>query len=388
MKVLIYAWNIYDESLSELQIKPNGGSIAIKNICEYIGRKCELYLFIGQQKMSSKRLGSINIVDTTRFPDYIDDSLDENECKLRTMCSAFVHVVKDLQPDFVNLHGNGDLARMCVLKCIEMDQPYAFTEHLYIGLKKKLPESDKTIGWEKQIFNIPNIKITAVGTMMKHNILRDYPAVKETNIEVILNGTDFTYQIQDSELRVQYGLMGKKILLCVGSIVKRKNQIQLVHAFEHIEDKKRKELAIIFCGADRMNGKLEDEIKRLHLERSLIYVGTIPNSEMRKYYSIADGYILPSLEEGLSLTMLEALVFGLPVIMFDDTSGASDLADENVTQYIYGKEDQDVANAIERWIDKDWDKNYIRKFAEYFTMERVAQDYLDYYEKRLNEKYQ
>ena len=93
MRVLIYAWNIYDESLSELQVKPNGGSIAIKNICEYIGRKCDLYLFLGQQKMPAKKLGNINIVDTTCYPDYINDGLDENECKLRTMCNAFTNVV-------------------------------------------------------------------------------------------------------------------------------------------------------------------------------------------------------------------------------------------------------------------------------------------------------
>ena len=289
-----------------------------------------------------------------------------------------------MQPDFVNLHGNGDLARMCVLKCIELNQPYACTEHLYVGLKRKLPGSDKTVSWEKQIFNIPHIKITTVGTTMKYNILRDYPIINETDIEVILNGTDFTYQRQDSKLRAEYGLAQKKVLLCVGSIQRRKNQLQLVHAFEHIESDKRKDVVIIFCGADSMEGELQNEIERLHLGQSLIYVGVVPNSEMRKYYSIADGYILPSLEEGLSLTMLEALVFGLPVIMFDDISGASDLADENVTQFIYGKEDRGIAIAIEQWLDKEWNKDYIRKFAQYFNMERVAQDYLDYYEKRLN----
>ena len=141
----------------------------------------------------------------------------------------------------------------------------------------------------------------------------------------------------------------------------------------------RRNLAVIFCGNDKMEGALQTEIKKYHLEKSMIYAGVVPNSDIKKYYSIADGYILPSIVEGLSLTMLEAMVFGLPLIMFHDLEGASDLADEQVVQFIYGKTDQDIADAITQWSDKIWNHEYIRKFAKYFTMERVAEDYIEYY---------
>lgn len=379
MKILFYAWTIYDERLDEMPIKPNGGSIAIKNICEHVGRKCEVYLFLGRNKMHYKKLGNINIVDTFHFQDYIDRELDQNECRLRTMLNAFEGIVNEIRPDIINFHGGGELTRRCLMKCIQMNWTYTFTDHLYIGLEKKVPGYDLSVEWEKQVLKMPGIKITTVSSDMKKNILRDYPEIKENDVKVILNGTDFVYEKCDCDLKEQYHLEGKKILLCVGSILERKNQIQLVNAFRKLKEEVRRNLAVIFCGNDKMEGALQTEIKKYHLEKSMIYAGVVPNSDIKKYYSIADGYILPSIVEGLSLTMLEAMVFGLPLIMFHDLEGASDLADEQVVQFIYGKTDQDMADAITQWSDKIWNHEYIRKFANYFTMERVAEDYLEYY---------
>ena len=383
MKILFYAWTIYDESLDEMPIKPNGGSIAIKNICEYVGRKCDVYLFLGKNKMHYKKLGSINIVDTFHFQDYIDRELDQNECRLRTMLNAFEETVKKVKPDIINLHGGGELTRRCLMKCIQMNWIYALTDHLYIGLEKKVPGYDMSVEWEKQVFKIRGIKITTVSSAMKRNILRDYHEIKEKDVKVILNGTDFTYEKFDCDLKEQYHLNGKKILLCIGSIRERKNQIQLVHAFSRIKEGMRENLTVIFCGNDKMDGALQTEIKKYHLEQSMIYVGVVPNSCMKQYYSIADGYILPSIAEGLSLTMLEAMVFGLPLIMFHDLEGASDLNDKQVVQFICGKTEQDMADAIIQWSSKCWDNEYIRKFADYFTMERVADDYIEYYKERI-----
>jgi len=383
MKILFYAWNIYDEDLPELEVSPNGGSIAIRNIIEYVGRKCEAYLFLGKKKMPAKRLRHINIVNTEKYADYENDALEKNECWLRTMLIAFENTIKELKPDFVNLQGGGELLIRCMEKCIELDIPYAYSIHLYIGLEKQIEGCEECDEIEKKIFNIPNLHITTVGTNMKTNILRDYPNVKENDIEVILNGTDFKYEPENSQLIQEYDLQNKKILLCCGTIIKRKNQLQIVRAFATMEKREREGIVVLFCGKDKMDGTLQREIEKYGLQENLIYVGTVPNTEMKKYYSIADGYILVSLAEGLSLTMLEAMVYGLPLIMFDDVEGASDLADERVSLFVHGKEDEDVAEAIMKWVNTEWDKEYIQKYAEYFNMERVAEDYISYYENRV-----
>lgn len=383
MKVLFYAWNIYDEDLSELQVTPNGGSIAIKNIIEYVGRKQEVYLFLGKRKMPARRLHHINIVDTEKYSDYVSDKMDSNECWLKTMENAFEQVILEIEPDFVNLHGGGELIRRCILICKKMNVKYAYTNHLYIGDEKKHIVKDREHVWEREIFSIPDIKVTVVGTKAKERVLQDYPQIKEADIEVILNGTDFKYENSEFDLIEDLNVQGKKILLCIGSIQRRKNQTQLVKAFAEMKPKDREDIVILFCGKDCMNGVLQQEIEKYGLQDNLKYLGVLPNNEMAKYYAIADGYILISLAEGLSLTMLEAMVYGLPLIMFGDVEGASDLADKKISLFVHGKENKDVIDAILKWKNTEWDKCYIQEYAKYFNMGRVADDYIAYYKKRL-----
>lgn len=145
----------------------------------------------------------------------------------------------------------------------------------------------------------------------------------------------------------------------------------------------QKNLKILFCGKDRMNGKLQKEIVDAGLQDSLIYAGAVSSEEMKKYYSVVDGLIKSSYAEGLSLAALEAIAYGLPVIMFKDFECAEDLNDDKVVCFANERSDACLADVIEAWYEREWDKKYIMEYSQYFTMERVADDYIRYYKKRL-----
>ena len=107
---------------------------------------------------------------------------------------------------------------------------------------------------------------------------------------------------------------------------------------------------------------------------------------MKKFYSISNGLIMPSLAEGLSLAMLENIAYGQPVILFRDSECAEDISDEGVVQIAEERSDACLANAIVKWYEKEWDKEHIVEFSKYFTMERMADDYIDYFKKLLLKK--
>ena len=62
-------------------------------------------------------------------------------------------------------------------------------------------------------------------------------------------------------------------------------------------------------------------------------LGSLPNSDLARYYSQGSVFVLPSLEEGLAKVMLEAMACGLPVVATTNT-GAADVVREGLDGYI------------------------------------------------------
>lgn len=383
MRILSMAWTIYDSRLPVFAQNYTGGGLMIKNICEYIGRIHESYLFIGRFKIPGMDLGNIHIVGTDIYPDVNDNNCNGNDKHLKTMTEAFAAVVEKLKPDIVNFHGIGVLMQNCIKICINKNIPYVYTDHLFIGSGSDINGYDNNVKWEKEVYSIPGIKIIAVSTGMKKKIQKNFPNILVENIAVIRNGTDFTAKWIQSNLQKMYCLDGKKVLLCVGSINYRKNQCQIVRAFQLLPFCIQDKIKVIFCGKDGMNGELQECIADAGLQNQLIYVGTVCSEEMKKYYSIADGLIMPSYAEGLSIAALEAVAYGLPIIMFADSECAEDLNDERIVCYAIDRSDACLAGAMKSWYEKVWDREYIIGYSKFFTMERVADEYIDYYKKQL-----
>lgn len=386
MKVLSMAWSIYDAKIDKFKNNCTGGGLVIRNICEYIGKEVESYLFIGSCHLSEQKIGNIQIVGTENKLNENDNDLVKDEEYLKNMTQKFALAIDKIKPDIVNFHGIGVLMQYCIQICKDKRVPYVYTEHLYIGVNNFIEGYDTSIKWEKMVYNIPQLPIIAVSHGMKKKILQDFPKIPESNIEVILNGTDFIAENIENNYKEKYQLYKKKVLLCVGTILVRKNQMQIINSYLKLPTDIRDNLVVIFCGRDNMQGRLQEQIRVKGLENKLIYAGAVSSEDMKTYYSIADGLIMPSLAEGLSIAALEAIAYGLPVIMFQDSECAEDLNDNNVVSFACGRDDQTLADAISLWYQKQWNKDYIVEYAKQFTMERMATNYINYYKMRINKR--
>ena len=287
------AWTIYDSRLPMFSNNYTGGGLMIKNICEYIGRLHESYLFIGRYKVPEMIIGNIHIVGTEIYPDIQDDLCNPDDKHIKTMEKAFEAVVDKIKPDIVNFHGIGGLMQRCVEVCINKKIPYVYTDHLFVG-GAEIQGYDKNRKWEKEVYNIPDLKVIAVSSGMKTKILQNYPNFLSKNITVIKNGTDFIAEWQDSDLIKKYDLKNKKVLLCVGTINYRKNQCQVIRSFQMLPLSIQNKVKVVFCGKDSMNGILQECITASGLQDKLIYAGAVSSEDMKKHYSIADGLIMTS----------------------------------------------------------------------------------------------
>lgn len=372
MKVLSVTWNIYDPRIEQFKNVCTGGGLVIKNLCEYIGEREESFLFLGQCELPEIKLDNTTICATECLVEW-----DEDESKAQHMLRVFVKVVDKLKPDFVNVHGIGELSILVLKYCIAQGIPCVYTDHLYISPNNLITGYERSVEWEKELYSIPGLRVIAVSNGQRKRIISD-GMIDKDRIVAIPNGTDFVPEIRNANLSEKYSLYGFKTLICSGTLLDRKNQLQIVRAMKYLPDEVK--VKVLFCGRDGMKGRLQEAIAENDLSDKLIYVGALSSDEMKEYYSVADGLIMPSYAEGLSIAALEMISYGKPVIMFADSECADDLSDKRVVQFAEDRSDEQLTKAIVNWYESDWDEEYIKDYSKHYSMERMAADYLMYYQ--------
>jgi len=105
----------------------------------------------------------------------------------------------------------------------------------------------------------------------------------------------------------------EKNILFVGTLKSVKGVKYLIEAVGIVKEKVPEiKLLLVGDGGERKN--LEKLVEELNLENYVTFIGKIPNEEVPKYMMISDVFVLPSLSEGLPITILEAMASGLPIV--------------------------------------------------------------------------
>lgn len=106
----------------------------------------------------------------------------------------------------------------------------------------------------------------------------------------------------------------KRIILFVGNLIKIKGVYTLVEALKMLNDKYPDSFVAVLLGQGDERGKLEELVQRYGLANNVKFIGWIPQTLLPDYYNAADVFVLPSVVEGHSIALLEAMASGLPLI--------------------------------------------------------------------------
>jgi glycosyltransferase involved in cell wall biosynthesis len=106
------------------------------------------------------------------------------------------------------------------------------------------------------------------------------------------------------------------IVLTVARIFPGKGLIYLVEAARIVANEVPTVKFIVKASSsdERYEGRIRNLIHKHNLQQHFMILGGSPYSEMPKYMSAADVFVLPSISEGLGLVILEALATGVPVV--------------------------------------------------------------------------
>lgn len=143
--------------------------------------------------------------------------------------------------------------------------------------------------------------------------------------EVIPNGVAFADPPQESNKVVELGLEPGRYVLTVGRLVPEKRQLDLLRAF-HRAGLSGWKLAIV-GRIDHKNKYADLLASEAALAEDVVMAGFQSGDSLRQLYAHAGLFVLPSSHEGLPIALLEALSYGLPVLVSDIPSNLEVVGD-------------------------------------------------------------
>jgi glycosyltransferase involved in cell wall biosynthesis len=182
--------------------------------------------------------------------------------------------------------------------------PYISTCHGFF--KKRL---------SRRIFGCWGERVIAISEPVKEHLVRDFK-VEEERIRVIHHGIDVNkFSAESTEHRVQkkkdLGLGIGPVIGIVARLSDVKGHIYLIEAMKtvlaNITDAQ-----LLIVGEGKMKEELVDLSKRLGIEKHIYFLPSF--AETKDVLAAMDIFVLPSLKEGLGLSLMEAMAQGLAVI--------------------------------------------------------------------------
>lgn len=221
----------------------------------------------------------------------------------RTINKAIDAAIATYQPDIVHLHGMRPLEHLTPKRV-----PVVYTNHTS-GFLKRLEKGGRRVRRLQKLFAPLDLIVAPSEELL------DLPFDIGAQKQFISNGIVPERFVRDEakrqQLRAELGLSADDVLAIVTRrLVEKNGVIHLANAVKHISNKHLK-LLLIGDGPERQ--AIEDALAT-HFAGRYIMLGALQHHQIVPYYSAADFSILPSLMEATSISCLEAMAAGLPIL--------------------------------------------------------------------------
>lgn len=236
----------------------------------------------------------------------------------RKAFEAIVHTVKAvlkakrMRVDAVHIHAVGPalvvpLARMLGMKVI-------FTHH---GPDYDRQKWGRVARWMLRTGERMGAKyahgVIVISDVINTSIQKKYGRM---DAHLIYNGVPEPCFIESADYVRSLGAEPQKYLFAMGRFVPEKNFHQLIAAFKSI-DGNGLGYRLILAGDADFEDAYSRELKQLAANSGVILTGFIRGEKLHELLTHATAFVLPSSHEGLPISLLEAMSYGLSVAVSD-----------------------------------------------------------------------
>ncbi len=230
------------------------------------------------------------------------------EAIIHTFLGVIYAAIK--RPDILHIHAIGPalmtpLARLLGLKVVVTHHGPDYDRQKWGKFAKFVL---KTGEWAGMRFSNGRIVIS--------NVIRDLVANKHAvQSEIIRNGVEMPSLDTCESHLAQFGLSKQRYILLVSRLVPEKRHLDLINAFNqaNLGDYK----LVLVGSSDHPDGYVAELEQVARKNKHIVLTGFQKGEVLRSLYTHAALFVLPSSHEGLSISLLEALSYGLPVLASD-----------------------------------------------------------------------
>jgi len=224
-------------------------------------------------------------------------------------------------------------------------------------------------------------KIVTLSTTIEQELIEE--EIAASKICLIYNGVDlvrFNEMKGKSQLRKKLGIPDKKTIIYTGRLSPEKGVDLLIRSFSKLESTLEYQLVIIADGPEWEN--IVRLLENYQLTNSVILLPEV--DDVARYLNTADLFVLPSLFEGLSNSLLEAMASGLPVVS-TRVGGSIDIIENGINGLLVDVDDEEqLTQAISKVLEdlllgKTMGENARKTIEASYDLNKIADKYLELY---------
>lgn len=197
----------------------------------------------------------------------------------------------------------------------------------------------------------------------------------QEKVPVVYNGIDLGRCI----VKKSYESNGKLQFLHIGRFVEAKNHFLLIEAFARVY-RSNPDTELVLVGAGPLEAKVREKVAEAGLTDSVIFAGIKEN--VYPCLNEADVFVLPSLYEGMPMTIIEAMGTGLPVVA-TNVGGIPSMIDTGESGLLVDVDVDALVEAMQRLMDQKLRRTLgmkARKRAEtVFSSDEMCESYCEIY---------
>ncbi|GAA4321059.1 glycosyltransferase [Pontixanthobacter gangjinensis] len=200
--------------------------------------------------------------------------------------------------------------------------------------------------------------------------------IDTSKIKVIYRGRDPEgfINVDADALRKDLKKFDETLYTCVGRLIERKGQLDLVAAFaEHLEKHPNSKLVLV--GEGPLRKDLEAKITALNLKEKILLLGQ--RNDIPEILSLTDYFIFPSYYEGLPGALVEAMFSKTPII----ASGIPEnleCVDQDTSIIFSPGNVKDLVEKLELALHSDWLRKTVKGFEKAihnFSINHIVKEY-------------